>query len=161
MSSSTDQDFTQLRRLLRLKQHEQPPPGYFDFLAGSVKTALTREHASLRVEARPATPLRRLVGFLETFQTRPAFTVGLAGVVCALLVGFVVLSESDDVLGPPLAPGLTAGTAMPAMGDPVSDLAGNPAVAPFTPVLASNAPLGNSLFDLIQPVTIMPAGMHR
>lgn len=45
MSSSPD-DFKDLRRLLALKRHEQPPPGYFSYLPAKVEIRIEREDLS-------------------------------------------------------------------------------------------------------------------
>lgn len=42
MNSSPD-DFKDLRRLLALKRHEEPPPGYFSYLPDKVQLRIERE----------------------------------------------------------------------------------------------------------------------
>lgn len=45
MNSSPD-DFKDLRRLLALKKHEQPPPGYFSYLPDKIQLRIEREDLS-------------------------------------------------------------------------------------------------------------------
>src|SRR5688572_13560439 len=45
MNSSPD-DFKDLRRLLALKRHEQPPPGYFSYLPDKVMMRIERDDLS-------------------------------------------------------------------------------------------------------------------
>ena len=61
-----DQDFDDLRKLLKLKRYEQPPPGYFDHLSSRVMTRLERHEAAGRVGFLDRLPwlvqLRRVLG---------------------------------------------------------------------------------------------------
>lgn len=45
MNSSPD-DFQDLRRLLALKRHEQPPPGYFNYLPDKIMMRIERDDLS-------------------------------------------------------------------------------------------------------------------
>ena len=45
MNSAPD-DFKNLRRLLALKRHEQPPPGYFNYLPDRIQVRIEREDLS-------------------------------------------------------------------------------------------------------------------
>ncbi len=81
-------DFAALRRLLALKRHEQPPPGYFDRLADSIMVQI--EAATLKV------PWWERLGGREL---APA----LAGAF-ALLVGGVYLVGLSSADRPDAAP---------------------------------------------------------
>jgi hypothetical protein len=48
--NSGDQDFEQLRKLLKVKRYEQPPPGYFSRFSDSVINRLEREAKSGQIE---------------------------------------------------------------------------------------------------------------
>jgi hypothetical protein len=56
MNSSGQEDFEQLRKLLKLKRYEQPPPGYFSRFSDSVINRLERE-------ARSGQSTRAVAGF--------------------------------------------------------------------------------------------------
>lgn len=72
------ENFDELRKLLALKKHEQPPPGYFNELPGKIWTRIERE------EAKPSF----WSGFMDRFILRPTVAYGFALVVCAgLIVG--------------------------------------------------------------------------
>jgi len=44
--NSSPEDFKDLRRLLALKRHEQPPPGYFSYLPDKIQIRIEREDLS-------------------------------------------------------------------------------------------------------------------
>lgn len=90
----TDHDeFGALRRLLALKRHEQPPPGYFENFSRKVLVRLQAE-----AEAKPG--WRAWVQNLFTgFENRPALAGAFGFAVCAFLAtGFL----SSDT--PPSSP---------------------------------------------------------
>ncbi|PYJ05511.1 MAG: hypothetical protein DME25_08320, partial [Verrucomicrobia bacterium] len=80
------QDFTQLRRLLALKRHEQPPPGYFhDFsrqVVVRIRAGATGDPESAMVWEVPW--LRRL---WAAFETKPILAGAFGVLVCGLLLG--------------------------------------------------------------------------
>jgi len=69
-------DFDALRKLLALKRHEQPPPGFFRDLPGKVQQRIAVEEQG---QAGWWTRLR------EAFELRPALSMGFAAGLCVLL----------------------------------------------------------------------------
>jgi len=101
--SHDPENFEQLRRLLALKRHEQPPPGYFNDFSSQViariklgergERGLTLEHLLWE-----APWLQRI---WAAFEAKPALA-GVFGVaVCGLLITGVIYSDRTDV--PPVA----------------------------------------------------------
>lgn len=92
------ENFTDLRRLLALKRHEQPPPGYFTNFSAKVIA---------RIEARrPAAGLSWWQRLLTGMDVKPALVCTYALTVAGLLVVGLGLVSSDDgtAAGLPLAP---------------------------------------------------------
>lgn len=79
MNSSPD-DFKDLRRLLALKRHEQPPPGYFTYLPDQIQLKIERrddlsEHSTW------------WTWLVERFDARPV----LAGAYACVISGLMLL----------------------------------------------------------------------
>lgn len=92
MSMNADQEkFESLRRLLALKKHEQPPPGYFkDFsqqVIMHIRAAGPGEE-SLGLETVPW-----LQRFWATLEHNPMLAGAFGVLVCALLLSGVIFSE--------------------------------------------------------------------
>jgi hypothetical protein len=92
---SEQQEFQQLRRLLALKRHEQPPPGYFkDFSHQVVSQILAArplgEDSAIEQLGWEAPWLQRL---WAAFEAKPLLAGAFGVAVCALLVSGVVYSE--------------------------------------------------------------------
>jgi len=93
-----NENFERLRRLLALKRHEQPPPGYFQDFSGHV---IARLRAGERADRSgfweslswEAPWLQRLWG---AFETKPIMAGALGMIVCGFLVSGVLLSEKAD-----------------------------------------------------------------
>src|ERR1051325_6305954 len=95
---SEQENFTNLRRLLALKRHEQPPPGYFNSFSRQVMDRIVSgqhlEEDSLAERMLWEAPwLQRL---LSACQTKPLLAGAFGVAVCALLVSGVVFSEKPD-----------------------------------------------------------------
>lgn len=99
MSMNREQDNSQpLQRLLALKRHEQPPPGYFENFSAQVLARIEAgEQAApdtfwewLSLEA---SWLQRLWVALET---KPVFAGALGAGVCGLLLAGVLYSQSVE-----------------------------------------------------------------
>jgi hypothetical protein len=146
METEHDQ-FEQVRRLLALKRHEQPPPRYFNEFSGKVIARLQALDA-----AQPATWRRRL-GL--DFDFRPAL-MGVFGVVaCGVLLVAVLTSMSASepanpnfgLVGDPSGPfaSTTVNPALPA------GLSMDQVVRPEE-IPASTVPVGvSSPFGLLSP----------
>ena len=87
--------FESLRRVLALKRHEQPPPGYFHHFSSQV---IARIRAGERADDRSAWAFlawdaQWLQRLWAAFETRPALAGAFGAVVCGLLVSGIVYSE--------------------------------------------------------------------
>lgn len=92
--SENDNNFEALRRLLALKRHEIPPPGYFEDFSGNV---IARIRAGEGVQKLPW-----LLRFLQVFEAKPAYPVALASSLCVLLLfGIVNVEQNPEIASPP------------------------------------------------------------
>jgi hypothetical protein len=88
--SENENDFEALRRLLALKRHEIPPPGYFEDFSGFVIGRIRASEA--------ARELPWLLRLLQAFEAKPAYPVALASALCTLLLFGIVSVEQSPVL---------------------------------------------------------------
>ncbi len=97
MSLETE-NFEALRKLLAVKKHEAPPPGYFSHLAGDIRTRLANgEHRQSdwwRDMGEEASWLQRL---WATLADRPAFAGAFGMMVCGLVLGGFYFSQKPEV----------------------------------------------------------------
>jgi hypothetical protein len=108
-------DFEQLRRVLALKRHEQPPPGYFHGFSRQVIVRIQAGELGDQSEASfwtisGGSLLQRI---WETLDARPVLAGAFGVAVCGFFVVGALLSDSavarDPVPSPPgqVAQGLT------------------------------------------------------
>ena len=92
MNQESEENFEQLRRMLALKRHEQPPPGYFDRFPREV---LSRIRAGEKGEVASG-------GFGQWFwsllEAKPAFAGAFGVAVCAVLVSGILNSEEAGLV---------------------------------------------------------------
>ena len=90
--SNTPEEFEKLRKLLKIKRHEQPPPGYFSNFSGLVINRI--EHDSGAGTALSEVPwLRKL---FRMFETSPLIGGLFGSAVCALVILGIMLANSVD-----------------------------------------------------------------
>lgn len=97
-----NENFESLRRLLALKRHEVPPPGYFNRFSGDVV-------ARIRSGEQPADAAESLfvhapwlLKFFQLFEAKPAFASSFASALCLLLLFGIVYAERPDVVPQPI-----------------------------------------------------------
>lgn len=161
------EEFEALRRLLKLKHYEQPPPGYFQELPrevlAQIRAGKFAEPDSLWERLTWEVPwLPRL---LESLYTRPALAMSFGGAVCAVLIAGLVYSENAEFNPPkpvtfvpvPETPAATVSAPSPAI--PSFGLAHPSELALLSPgtngSLNPPLPMGGSLFDHFR-VTAQP-----
>ena len=166
--NETENNFDELRRLLQLKRHEAPPPGYFNRFSGQVieriRVGEAERDQSISDRIRSQAPW--IFDLLHVFQTNPGIVVGSAISLCLLLVVGVIFAEHSDttlksvmassanVESPPVtsiaAPALAASAAPETSGIAVST---NPVTS-----LQPAATLFGQQNPLFQSASFAPAG---
>ena len=132
------ENFDSLRRLMALKRHEVPPPGYFNRFPRDVMARIKAGDAGDEMGAESPW-FQRVFGM---FELKPMFAGAFGMTVCALLISGVVSSES--ISSPAVATGTPEVTRASFVADTVPAV---PADASFKPK-DTNA---LSLFDQYQP----------
>ncbi len=89
-----NENFESLRRLLALKRHEIPPPGYFhNFSSEVISRIRLGEHRSKDAMQEMPWYLR----FIQIFDAKPALAGAFASALCLLLVFGIVNAERPDM----------------------------------------------------------------
>jgi hypothetical protein len=166
MSELNNNNFAELKRVLKLKQHEVPPPGYFHHFSADVIARIRVGEGSPQGLLERVEPGSWLAHLISLFQAKPGMVGGLATSMCLLLlVGVVMADHNDDTasandmaVGQPSLPNVapTLASAMPlAPAGPDSGIAisTNPA-AGFAPAVTMFGSQQNPLF---QSAAFMPA----
>jgi hypothetical protein len=105
--SDKNNNFDDLKKLLKLKRHEIPPPGYFNNFSGDVigriRAGESGGPASLFEQLQSDSPL--LATLLSIFHARPGIVGGLATSVCLLLLVSVLIADHSDQAAPDMPQG--------------------------------------------------------
>ena len=150
------ENFEQLRKLLALKRHEMPPPGYFHGFSREVivriKAGEGAQEATVTGWVLEGSWLRRFWGI---FEARPMLAGSFGVAVCGFFVaGALISADSTEVSGlaqpEPLPATLVSAAALPIETAPLRQVSEQVPSALGAP--ASTLP-GGSLFDEIQRST--------
>lgn len=147
---NSDNNFKTLRQLLKLKQHEVPPPGYFNSFSDQVISRLQSGEARgaetladrLHVQAPWLTTL------LQIFEAKPGVIGGFATSLVLLLVIGVIISERPDSMPTNILTATTDAQPVASLASVTSPnlLAGDPASG----IVASTNPVTS-----LQPVATL------
>ena len=96
--NESQNDFRELKHLLKLKRHESPPPGFFehfsDEVVNRIRAGEARSQSSVAERLNDHAPW--LVNFLRVFEAKPGLIGGFAASLCLLLVLGVVLAKHSE-----------------------------------------------------------------
>ena len=146
---NSENNFKELRQLLKLKQHEIPPPGYFNRFSDQVISRLqSGEGRSQSVADRMDIAAPWLVKFLRIFESSPGVIGGFATSLVVLLVIGVIISERPDSLPNDILTASTDSQPTPSLASVTSpDLA---SVGQVSGIVASTNPVTS-----LQPVATL------
>ena len=141
--NENENNFESLRRLLALKRHETPPPGYFANFSAAVTARIRAGDASrtASVPNRLADELPWLFRLMSAFEAKPAFAGAFASALCLLLLVGIVYAERPSDIEPQPILQATLDTSPLAVATPVN-LSSQPAEQ--TVFLSSTNPVFNS-----------------
>ncbi|HUA39491.1 MAG TPA: hypothetical protein VMA35_13950 [Candidatus Sulfopaludibacter sp.] len=87
-------NFESLRRLLALKRHEAPPPGYFNNFSREVIARIGAGETGKEAGLFAGIPW--LLNMLQSFETKPVFAGGFATALCGLLLFGAVMAQRPE-----------------------------------------------------------------
>ncbi|MGO9587385.1 MAG: hypothetical protein ACLP2Y_14415 [Limisphaerales bacterium] len=110
--NENENNFESLRRLMALKRHETPPPGYFDYFSRQVLQRIragdTGKSANWMEELLGQAPW--LEKWLQAFNIKPVFASAFAGALCLLLILGIIIVERPDLTSQPVLQAVTPTT---------------------------------------------------
>jgi hypothetical protein len=89
------ENFDSLQRLLALKRHEIPPPGYFDRFSRDVMARIKAGENGGAV----GSEISWFQRLLSIFDLKPVFAGAFGTAVCAFLISGVISSEQTPAIG--------------------------------------------------------------
>ena len=136
------ENFENLRRLLALKRHEQPPPGYFDHFSFNVIARIRAGevgHESWLERLLEEAPW--LQQLWSAFSGKPVIAGGFGLAVCGMLVAGVILSDDTNPAAVAVLPAPDASAfAVQAPTQPVSPIVDRAMTASFSGELPQTSP---------------------
>jgi len=165
--NQNEQNFYELKMLLKLKQHEIPPPGYFNNFSGQVIARIQAGESGVRRSfiERLESHSPWVANFLRVFETRPGLVGGFATSLCLLLVLVAVFADRPDgasknllTVSPPATDSSVASMAAPSLlaaSDSGIVASTNPVTSLQPVATLFGLPNSGSLF---QPASFAPAG---
>ena len=161
-------NFGELKRLLKLKRYEVPPPGYFNSFSDDVIARIRAGEAkgAQNFLERLNEHVPWLVDLLRIFETKPGVIGGFAVSLCALLLVAVLWPESRDsgqtdagVLA--LSGSATAAPAMPELTAAVAPAENGSGISVTPRPVSTLQPMatlfGQPQNPLFQPASFTPA----
>jgi hypothetical protein len=163
--NENENNFEPLRRLLKLKRHETPPPGFFDGFSGQVSARLRAGEGRAQQTAADTyfSEAPWLLKLLKAFELKPAFAGAFAGALGLLLVFGIVFADRPDSESQTLlqTDGQSFGSFAAVTPDSLSQTADPAGIIADTNPASSLQPVA-SFFDsqnpLVQPVSFSPSG---
>jgi len=160
MNTPPENEFVELRKLLALKSHEQPPPGYFSRFSVGVISELRASRRARRSTENYSDVPSWIVWIFERLQARPAFAGALGTMLCAGLIVGVFFLETDAAGPAPFHALMTeASTAtQPNIASAVtgpSDMGSEPTGLDMAPMLGETN-TRPSLFDIMPGLETAP-----
>jgi hypothetical protein len=151
--SPENENFQQLRRLLALKRHETPPPGYFDRFSAQVSARIRAGEGA--VETGWLAPFGWFQRLWGVFETRPVLAGAFGAAVSALVVWGAVTSEVIDANTQSLAEAIPGQLSLaPRRMSSTPPLLGQASLASFSSTNGITTQSGASLFDDIKFVSL-------
>lgn len=150
MSASSDQDFQDLKRLLALKRHEQPPPGYFNTFSQEVVSSIQAGAQGCGAGEGEANIALWIYSLLEKLQVRPSWATAFGAIVCVGAIGAMIYLDQPAAQNLPESPLLTGVQSSSVVQPMHSGEALQPMTAGFAvpDVPEMNATSAPSLFDI-------------
>jgi len=99
-----ENDFESLRRLLALKRHEVPPPGYFNQFSDLVVQRIRSGNQASRYSEESLEQVPWLAKLLQLLNGKPVFAGGFAGALCLALFLGMIYADRPDLAPEPLLP---------------------------------------------------------
>ncbi len=153
-------NFESLRRLLALKRHETPPPGYFNNFSGQVMARIRagETEAADGWSGRLFASMPWLLGLLQAVETKPVFAGGFATALCALLLFGAVIAQRPDSASIAFLQPATSEPASFASASPSATSALQPPVNQFMVADNSTNPVSSFQSPSLTPFGQIPVG---